>query len=144
MKQLIQVLTAASSTNFALYYVSHAAHVNVVGRNFYADHGLLGDIYEDLQGQIDTYAEFLRTIDSFMPSSLKAVMKSSVISGDLTGDTADEFIEQLIGDNRAMIDCLELLYEEAEAEGEIGLSNYAQDRLIVHKKFQWQLKSTMK
>lgn len=144
MKQLIQVLTAASSTNFALYYVSHAAHVNVVGRNFYADHGLLADIYEDLQGQIDAYAEFLRTIDSFMPSSLKAVLKSSVIDADLKGDTADEFISQLISDNRAMIDCLELLYEEAELEGEIGLSNYAQDRLVVHKKFQWQLKATLK
>jgi starvation-inducible DNA-binding protein len=118
--------------------MAHAAHVNVVGTNFYQDHLLFERIYTDLQEQIDTYAEFLRTIDGFMPPSIKQVVKESVVSGSM----GDEMISELITANKAMIDCLEVLYETAEEEGECGLSNYAQDRLIAHKKHQWMLKSS--
>jgi DNA-binding ferritin-like protein len=109
MKQLNQVLTAAFSSNFSLYYISHVAHVNVVGRNFQSDHALFAGIYEDLQEQIDVYAEFLRTIDGFMPFSLKSVVKDSVVSVGIDKDC--DFISCLLKENKAMIDCLELLYE---------------------------------
>ena len=141
MKQLSQVLTAAFSSNFALYYISHAAHVNVVGRNFQSDHALFAGIYEDLQEQIDVYAEFLRTCDCFMPFSLKSVLKDSVVEVQLDKDC--DFISCILKQNEVMIDCLELLYEEAERANELGLSNYVQDRLVAHKKYAWQLKATL-
>jgi starvation-inducible DNA-binding protein len=141
MKQLTQVLTAAFSSNFSLYYLSHVAHVNVVGRNFQSDHELFGGIYEDLQEQIDAYAEFLRTIDAFMPFSLKSVLKDSVVSVQLDKDC--DFIQCILDENKTMIDCLQLLYEEAEKAGECGLSNYVQDRLVAHKKYAWMLKATL-
>jgi starvation-inducible DNA-binding protein len=141
MKQLNQVLTAAFSSNFALYYISHVAHVNVVGRNFQSDHALFAGIYEDLQEQIDTYAEFLRTIDGFMPRSLRSVTRDSVVAVQLDEDC--DFISCLAKENKAMIDCLELLYEEAEKANELGLSNYVQDRLDAHKKFAWMLKASL-
>ena len=141
MKQLNQVLTAAFSSNFALYYISHVAHVNVVGRNFQSDHALFAGIYEDLQEQIDTYAEFLRTIDGFMPYKLTSVVKDSVVSVGIDKDC--DFISCLAKENKAMIDCLELLYEEAEKANEIGLSNYVQDRLVAHRKFAWMLKASL-
>lgn len=141
MKQLNQVLTAAFSSNFALYYISHAAHVNVVGRNFQSDHALFAGIYEDLQEQIDVYAEFLRTIDGFMPYKLTSVVKDSVVSVGIDKDC--DFIQYISKENKAMIDCLELLYEEAEKANELGLSNYVQDRLVAHKKFAWMLKASL-
>ena len=141
MKQLQQVLTAAFSSNFLLYYLSHVAHVNVVGRNFTADHLLFGGIYEDLQSQIDTYAEFLRTCDCFMPRSLRSVVRDSVVAVQLDEDC--DFIACILKENTRMIDCLELLYEEAEKAGDLGLSNYVQDRLVAHKKYSWQLKATL-
>ena len=141
MKQLSQVLTAAFSSNFALYYITHVAHVNVVGRNFQSDHLLFGGIYEDLKEQIDVYAEFLRTIDAFMPRSLRSVTRDSVVEVQLDEDC--DFIQCILKQNDVMIDCLELLYEEAEKANEIGLSNYVQDRLVAHKKYAWQLKATL-
>jgi starvation-inducible DNA-binding protein len=141
MKQLSQVLTAAFSSNFALYYISHVAHVNVVGRNFQSDHQLFAGIYEDLQEQIDVYAEFLRTIDAFMPYKLTSVVKDSVVSVGIDKDC--DFIACLLKENKAMIDCLELLYEEAEKTNELGLSNYVQDRLAAHRKYAWMLKASL-
>jgi starvation-inducible DNA-binding protein len=117
------------------------AHVNVVGRNFQSDHALFAGIYEDLQEQIDTYAEFLRTIDGFMPYKLTSVVKDSVVSVGIDKDC--DFISCLAKENKAMIDCLELLYEEAEKANEIGLSNYVQDRLVAHRKFAWMLKASL-
>jgi starvation-inducible DNA-binding protein len=141
MKQLNQVLTAAFSSNFCLYYITHVAHVNVVGRNFQQDHALFGDIYEDLQEQIDVYAEFLRTIGAFMPGNLRGVIKDSVVAVQLFDDC--DYLSCIAKENKTMIDCLELLYEEAEKANEIGLSNYVQDRLVAHKKYAWMLKASL-
>ena len=44
-----QQLQKTFCDNFLCYFRSQVAHVNVVGRNFYSDHKLLGKIYEHLQ-----------------------------------------------------------------------------------------------
>ena len=73
LEQLIQVF----NDNFTAYFRSHVAHVNIMGRNFVSDHKLLEKVYEDLQEQIDSIAEKIRTLDGFMPASLQEVINDS-------------------------------------------------------------------
>ena len=46
-------LTQIFKNNFVAYFRSHAAHVNITGRNFRSDHKLLEGVYERRQEQID-------------------------------------------------------------------------------------------
>ena len=129
--------------NFVAYYRAHVAHVNIQGRNFVSDHKLLGKIYEDLQGQTDTIAELLRTVQEFMPASLEQVIGSSQISTDDVTGSAEDLL-MLVRDDLAELKlCYQELMEVAEADGHKEIANYAQDRILTLAKYIWMLDSVL-
>ena len=138
-----QQLQQVFANNFVAYYRSHVAHVNIQGRNFYSDHKLLGKIYEDLQGQIDTIAELLRTLGEFMPASLEQVMGTSTVNfADITGD-AQYLLEEIKADLEDLKGHNEELMMIAEEDGHKEIANYAQDRILTLAKYIWMLDSTL-
>lgn len=143
MTDLINKLTEAFNTNFVAYFRSHVAHVNIVGRNFYSDHKLLQKIYEDLQEQIDTHAEFLRTLGAFMPDNLYDVCEGSSVRDDMIAGSADELLATILEDLTTLIAIYRELEELAEEEDEDQIGNYAQDREAALTKFSWMLRSTL-
>ena len=141
-----QALNKVFCSNFVAYYKSHAAHVNIVGRNFGSDHKLLQKVYEDLQAEIDTIGELLRTIEAYFPVTLSAALGDSDISDDLTPDYGDGlgYIEQIYDDLEKLIEVhLELEDVTQNERGYNHLANYAQDRVRVLKKHCWMLRATL-
>lgn len=131
------------ANNFVTYYRAHVAHVNIQGRNFYSDHKLLGKIYEDLSGQIDTLAELLRTLGEFMPASLDEIMGTSTTTlADITG-TAQELLEQIKADLEELKSDYQELIRVADEDGHVEISNHAQDRVLVLAKYIWMIDSTL-
>jgi DNA-binding ferritin-like protein len=143
MTDLINKLNEVFNTNFVSYYRTHVAHVNIVGRNFYSDHKLLGKIYEALQADIDTIAEFLRTLAAVMPESLSNVIAGSQIDDEDVFGSADDLLEGVLRDLTAMIALYRELEEEAGLAGEDQIANFAQERITVFTKFCWMLRSTL-
>lgn len=129
--------------NFVAYFRSHVAHANTQGRNFYSDHKLLGKIYEDLQAQIDTIAELLRTLGEFMPASLDEILGSSQVITQACEGTADELLTEVRGDLAELRGCYEELMAISTAEGQDQIANYAQDRILALARFEWMLDSTL-
>lgn len=144
MTKIQNTLQRAFATNFMLYYISHVAHVNIVGRNFYNDHQFLDSIYSDAQDNIDTYAEFIRTVDAFMPTKLSKVIDLSEINDTPTDGDCDQILKIVQDAIESMLIALEHLYDASEKAREYGLSNYAQDRMVVHRKQKWMLESILK
>jgi DNA-binding ferritin-like protein len=141
-----QALLDLFCSNFMAYYKAHAAHVNIVGRNFYSDHKQLQKIYEDLQAEIDTIAEFLRTLEAEMPLNLSDTMLGSMIPDNLQKQIEDDgldFIESTYQDLETLIDIHQDLEEACEDREYNHIANYAQDRVRVLNKFCWQLRSTL-
>ena len=129
--------------NFVAYYRAHVAHVNIQGRNFVSDHKLLGKIYEDLQGQTDTIAELLRTVQEFMPASLEQVIGASQISTDDVTGSAEDLL-MLVRDDLAELKlCYEELITVSEDDGHKEIANYAQDRVLQLAKYIWMLDSVL-
>jgi len=138
-----EALTQIFKDNFVAYFRSHASHANVVGRNFASDHKLLQKTYEDLQAQIDTLGELLRTLQEFMPYDIQEILDDSNLDTGAIEGTADELIaagmedlEYLVKEHRELIDI-------AEAEGEKQIANYAQDRVLALEKHIWFYRSTL-
>jgi DNA-binding ferritin-like protein len=48
----------------------------------------------------------------------------------------------LINDNNIVLDALKNAYDLADKEGELGLANFLQDRMDIHKKHGWMLRAT--
>ena len=136
-------LTQVFNDNFVAYFRSHVAHVNIVGRNFQSDHTLLGNIYEDLQDQIDILGELLRSIDEFMPNDIYGVLDTSEITTNAIEGSADQLLSRVYDDLVSLKDCYEELMTVSDEEGHKEIANYAQDRILALAKFIWMLKSTL-
>jgi starvation-inducible DNA-binding protein len=131
------------ATNFVAYYRAHVAHVNVTGRNFVSDHKFLQKIYEDLQENIDTLAEKLRTIQEFMPDSIAQVLSLSSRDDDAVMGSSDELLQLVLDDQLQLIELYRELVMAADDEDHDEIANYAQDRLAIHERFVWQLTSIL-
>ena len=136
-------LTQVFYNNFVAYYRSHAAHVNVTGRNFRSDHKLLGGVYERRQAEIDKIAEILRTMDEYMPSSIVDVCENSTIPTDAIEGSADQMLEAVMMDLEHLLGDFKELITIAAEEGVEEVSNYAQDQALDIEKSIWMLRSTL-
>ena len=143
MTDLINKLTEVFNTNFVVYTRSHIAHLNVTGRNFYSDHKLLNKIYEELQEDIDTIGEFVRTLGAMVPESLGEITDGSQVKDDMIFGTADELLETVLKDLTALTALYRELEELAEEADEDQIGNFAQDRETVLTKFSWMLRSIL-
>jgi len=143
MTDLIKTLAQVFNTNFVAYYRTHVSHVNITGRNFYSDHKLLQKIYEELQGDIDTIAEFIRTLGDVMPESLATIIDGSKIDDSDVYGGADELLQLVLTDLTELISLYRELEEVAEDAEEDQIENFAQDRETVLTKFAWMLRATL-
>ena len=66
-------------STFAIYYKVQSMHWNTEGPDFYQYHKMFQDIYEDIYETVDTIGEYIRTLDSYAPSSLSRLCELSCI-----------------------------------------------------------------
>jgi starvation-inducible DNA-binding protein len=136
-------LTQIFNNNFVVYFRSHAAHVNVTGRNFRSDHKLLQGVYERRQAEIDKIGEILRTMDEYMPCNIVDVVNNSTIPTDAIEGSADELLETVMMDLEHLLGDFKELIQIASDEELEEISNYAQDQALDIEKSIWMLKSTL-
>lgn len=136
-------LTQTFCDNFAAYTRSHIAHLNITGRNFYSDHKLLNKIYDDLQDEIDTLGELIRSCGAFAPTSIIEVIQKSEVSVDDIEGAADSLLADVRTDLTTLKDSYSDLLSVSEEEGLEEIANHAQDRLLALEKFIWMLNSTL-
>jgi DNA-binding ferritin-like protein len=139
----VEQLTQVFCDNFMVYFKSHAAHINITGRNFRSDHKLLQGVYERRQAEIDTVGELLRTLGAFMPTSISDIMEVSHIDDESVDGNADELLTIVRDDLEHLKGCYEELITIASDDGYEQISNYAQDQVLDIAKSLWMLDSTL-
>jgi starvation-inducible DNA-binding protein len=144
MEQLIEQLKVILGTNFALYLKSHNYHWNIEGSNFPQYHDFLSNLYNELFLAVDAIAEHIRAADAFAPGSYSRFSELTNIEDELLIPSALTMITRLVADNLIVMGTLKKAYKEAEASDMIGLSNFLQDRIDIHSKHGWMLKSIIR
>lgn len=144
MDELIEQMKVVLADTFAMYLKSHMFHWNVTGPNFPQLHEFFGDLYEELHGAVDPIAEHLRTLDAYAPGSFKRFTDLATIEDEVGIPSAMSMVSKLQDDNEKVIASLRKAYKLAEANDTPGLSNFLQDRIDIHWKHNWQLKSILK
>jgi len=136
-------LTQIFKNNFVAYFRSHAAHVNITGRNFRSDHKLLEGVYERRQEQIDKIGEILRTQQEYMPCDIFELVQDSKIPTDAIEGSADKLLETVMMDLEHLLADFKELIVIADSEGLEEISNYGQDQALDLEKSIWMLRSTL-
>lgn len=143
MNTTAEQLTLIFNNNFVAYFRSHAAHVNITGRNFRSDHKLLQGVYERRQAEIDKIGELLRTQQEFMPGNIQDVITAATIPTDTIEGSADTLLESVMMDlEHLLMDFKELIVIASDEQLE-EISNYGQDQALDLEKSIWMLRSTL-
>jgi starvation-inducible DNA-binding protein len=141
---LIQSLKEVLADTFAMYLKTHNFHWNVTGPDFPQYHSFLDGLYNELWLATDAIAEHIRAADGYAPGSFTRFKELSGIQDELNIPSASVMMSKLLADNAIVMATLKKAFDEAEAEGMIGLSNFLQDRMDIHAKHRWMLKSIVR
>ena len=141
---LVDNLKRCQADTFALANKAQYYHWNVEGADFVQYHDFLAKVYEELFAAVDVLAEEVRALDSYAPAAHRMLMELTKIQDDNTIPGALEMIRRLQQDNDTVMEGLVTAYMSADAAGELGLANLLQDRLDIHKKLNWMLRSITK
>jgi len=144
MEELINRLKEVLADTFAFYLKLHFFHWNVEGPNFPQYHELFGDLYQEVWGSVDSIAEHIRSVGGYAPGSLSRYSDLTSIEDQVSLISADQMLSTALIDNAKVIATLTMAYKSAEAVSEVGLANFLQDRIDIHKKHGWMLRATGK
>ena len=129
------------SEMFAFYFKAHNYHWNVEGPNFAQYHEFLGDLYEEVHGAIDPLAEHIRTLDVYVKGSMSDVKTVATIADPKAPTGSLSMMEDLHNDNQKVILSLYEALRDANVANENGIVNYLEERIDIHNKHGWMLRS---
>lgn len=144
MEKLIQLTRIAFSSTFSFYVKTHSFHWNVEGSDFYEYHKLFEEIYNEVYGAIDPFAENVRKLGAYVPTSYHNLSMLTRIEDEDFVPSKDAMIQELLQDSEKIQIILKKTYDAAEAAGEHGLSNFLAERMDNHKKHAWFLRASLK
>ena len=144
LDELYTVLERVYATNFVAYQKSHAAHINIRGRNFYNDHKLLKHIYRYLQDNIDVLGEEIQACGvGHVPETMSMILSTSTIADGMPAMDADSLLHNVLDDLYALIDCYHEMDQAGRDVNYPDVSNMAADHIQKIATFCWKLEATL-
>ena len=137
-------MKAAFASEFSFFLKAAGFHWNVEGSDFKQYHQLFGDIYAEVYGSIDKFAEELRALRIYAPASFEIYDEISAVECQDGVPTAMQMTQELLADSDLMAEICRAAYVAAESMGDYGLANFLADRQDAHRKHSWMLRSTLK
>lgn len=144
MEELQRALKVAFASEFTFYLKAHNFHWNIEGMFFKQLHDLFGDIYEEVYGSIDDFAENIRKTDAYTPASLERFSMLTKVDDENGVPDAKTMVAELLQDSMKMEQILKATFTIAEGLNEQGLCDFIAGRIDAHQKHSWMLRSTLK
>lgn len=144
MEEITNPLKIAFADTYALYVKAQNYHWNVEGPMFPMYHEFFGNIYEEVGGSIDRFAEEIRAAGAYAPAAFSRFKDLTTIEDEVLVISPTQMVATLYADNLKVYASLALAREAADKYSQNGLVNFLEERLDAHKKHDWMLKATMK
>ncbi len=142
-KPISAALKKVLADNYALYLKTQNYHWNVEGPNFKPLHLLFEEQYTDLATANDTIAELIRGLGEKAPGTFEAFAKSTSIKPGNENASADQMLKDLIKDQGMMEKSLQQALDIAQKAGDEVVAGFMIERMTVHRKAAWMLKSSL-
>ena len=136
-------LSKVLADSYTLYLMTHNFHWNVTGPMFNTLHNMFMDQYSELWQALDEIAERIRALGHFAPGTYAEFAKLSSIAEPTSVPNADEMITMLLGANEAVARTARAAFECADAVNDQPTADILTQRLDVHEKTAWMLRSLL-
>ena len=144
MDKFVNQLKIAFASQYAFAIKAQNFHWNVEGGDFYQLHNMFEDIYNEVYGAIDAFAENIRKIKSYTPASLYRFSALSAVDDEIEVLDPQAMVQELLRDAEKMQEIMKMLFQESEARREHGLSDFLAGRQDAFAKHAWFLRATLK
>lgn len=136
-------LKTVLANNYALYLKTQNYHWNVTGPNFKPLHILFEEQYNDLFAANDDIAERIRTLGEKVPATFKVFGDATSIKGGNENANAASMVKELADDQNVMVASLNVSLKAAQDAGDEVTIGLIVDRIGIHEKAAWMLKSSV-
>lgn len=142
-REIAEGLSRLLADSSILYLKTHNFHWNVEGPMFNTLHQMFMDQYTELWNSLDLIAERIRALGSYAPGSYKKYAQLSSVPESEEKLAAQEMIRQLLQGHEAVAKTARSVFPTAEAGQDEATLDLLTQRLQVHEKTAWMLRSLL-
>jgi starvation-inducible DNA-binding protein len=142
-KAIAEGLSALLADTYTLYLKTHNFHWNVEGPMFNTLHLMFETQYTELALAVDLVAERIRALGYPAPGSYSAYAKLSTIKEATGQPKAEEMIRQLVEGQEAVARTARKVFPVAEKASDEPTADLLTQRMQVHEKNAWMLRSLL-
>ena len=140
-KAIAHGLSVLLADTYTLYLKTHNYHWNVTGPMFQTLHTLFETQYNELALAVDEIAERIRALGEFAPGSYKEYAKLTNLKEADGIPSAEEMIKDLVKGQEAIAKTARSIVPVADGAADEVTLDLLTQRMTVHEKNAWMLRS---
>ena len=142
-KSIAEGLSRVLADTYTLYVKTHNFHWNVSGPLFNALHMMFEQQYTELATAVDEVAERIRALGFPAPGSYAQFGRLTGITEETGVPSAEEMIAQLLKDHETVVRTAREALPVADAAHDEPTADLLTERMRVHEKTAWMLRSML-
>jgi starvation-inducible DNA-binding protein len=143
-EKIAQGLSRVLADTYSLYLKTHNFHWNVEGPMFNTLHLMFMEQYTELWNALDLVAERIRSLGFPAPGTGKEFSKLTSIDETEGVPEAMDMVRLLVAGHEAVARTARAAFPAAEKAGDESTCDLLTQRLQVHEKTAWMLRSLLK
>lgn len=128
---------------YTLYLKTHNFHWNVVGPRFHDLHLMFEEQYTELATAVDDVAERIRTLGFPAPGTYKQFAELASIEETEGIPDAETMVKILTTDNETLVRTARRILPLAQEANDESTASLISDRMVIHEKTAWMLRSLL-
>ncbi len=142
-KKVAEGLSKLLADSSILYLKTHNFHWNVEGPMFNTLHQMFMEQYTELWNALDLIAERIRALGEYAPGSYKKYAKLTSLTESEDVPNATEMIQQLLEGHEGVARTARSIFPAAEKAGDEASLDLLTQRIQLHEKTAWMLRSLL-
>lgn len=141
--KIAEGLSRLLADSYTLYLKTHNFHWNVTGPMFQTLHLMFETQYTELALAVDLIAERIRSLGVTAPGTYKEFSKLTSIEEPHGVPSAKEMIQQLVEGQEAVVRTARSIFPRVEKAGDEVSADLLTQRMQLHEKNAWMLRSLL-
>ena len=142
-KKIAEGLSHLLADSYSLYLKTHYFHWNVTGPMFNSLHLMFETQYNELALAVDAIAERIRSLDFYAPGTYHEFSKLTSIPESESVPKAQDMIKELVAGHEAVCRTARSVFPAADKAGDEATADLLTQRLQIHEKTAWMLRSLL-
>jgi starvation-inducible DNA-binding protein len=141
---IVQALSRLLADTYVLYLKTHSFHWNVEGPMFQTLHQMFMEQYTETWNAIDLIAERIRSLGEYAPGTYREYARLTRIKETEGVPRAEEMVRLLVEGQEALVRTAREALSVADEANDQPTLDLLTQRMQVHEKNAWMLRSLLK